>query len=129
MKSLIISMIAAAGLAAAGSALAAEVPAAAKKFECTTCHEVDKKKIGPSWMEISKFYNGKTEKTPAGKTLKEVLAGKTPEEWLLKKVATGGYGVWGTQPMLANNNVFHQPSEAKQEDIKKLVDFVLDLAK
>ncbi len=129
MKSIIVSMFAAAGLMAAGSVLAADVPPVTKKFDCRTCHSIDKKGVGPSWMDISKFYNGKMEKTPAGKTLQEATGGKAPEDYLLMKVDKGGAGNWGTQPMLANNNVYHQPSEAKQEDIKTLIEFILDLAK
>jgi len=129
MKSIIISMTAAVGLMAAGSVFAADVPAAAEKFHCTTCHSVTEKKIGPSWTDISKFYNGKTAKSPTGKTLKDVIGSKTPEEYLLSKVSKGGYGVWGTQPMLANDDVYHQVSSAKQTDLTELVKFVLGLAK
>ena len=42
MKSIIASMFAAAGLMVAGGAVAAEMPALAKKHNCTACHEVDK---------------------------------------------------------------------------------------
>jgi hypothetical protein len=31
--------------------------------------------------------------------------------------------------MLANDNVYNQPSEAKQQDIKELVTYILSLAK
>jgi len=129
MKSTIISMTVAAGLMAAGSVLAAEVPAASEKFHCTTCHSVTEKKIGPSWMDISKFYNGKMEKSPTGKTLGQVTAGESSEVYLLAKVSKGGYGVWGKQPMIANDDVYHQPSTAKQADLKELIQFVMGLAK
>jgi cytochrome c551/c552 len=48
---------------------------------------------------------------------------------LIKKVSVGGHGNWGAQPMLANDNVYNQPSEAKQQDIKELVAYILSLAK
>jgi len=129
MKSIVISMATAVSLLAASSVFAADVPAVAEKFHCTTCHSVTEKKIGPSWTDISKFYNGKMEKSPTGKTLGQVTAGESSEVYLLSKVSKGGYGVWGTQPMLANDDVYHQVSSAKQADLKELVKFVLGLAK
>jgi len=122
-------MFAAAGLMAAGSVLAADVPAVAKKYDCITCHDVDKKKIGPSWMEISKFYNGKSEKTPSGRTVQEATGGEAADLFLEEKISKGGHGNWGNQPMLANDNVYHQQSPVKQADIKELVHYILDLAK
>jgi len=57
MKSIIISMIAVAGLIVSGSTIAAELPAAAKK-KCGTCHKVAKKGIGPSYSAIAEKYKG-----------------------------------------------------------------------
>jgi cytochrome c551/c552 len=132
MKSILISLMAVAGLMAAGSVRAAdvpEIPAAAKKFQCTTCHEIDKRRIGPSWMEISKFYNGKMDKSTSGRTVQEATGGKAVDEFLEEKISKGGHGNWGAQPMLANDNVYHQTSVAKQAEIKELVKFILDLDK
>jgi len=106
MKSIVISMIAAAGLMAAGSALAVDMPAVAKKNNCHACHTVDKKLVGPAWMDVSKKYKG-----DAGAAAK-----------LSDKVKKGGVGVWGTMPMPPNPKV----SDA---DLKELTDFVLGLAK
>jgi cytochrome c len=57
MKSVITGMFVAASLIAGGSALAADMPAAGKA-KCSACHEVDKKKVGPSYTDIAKKYKG-----------------------------------------------------------------------
>ena len=128
MKSIVISSIASICLLITGNIFAVDMPPVVQKFECTTCHKIDSKLIGPSWMEISRFYNGKTEKTTAGKTLKEATNGMSPEDWLVTKISKGGSGNWGKQPMLANDDTFHQPSQEKQQDIRMLVKFILGLA-
>jgi cytochrome c len=117
MKSIIVSMMVAAGLMVAGGAMAEEMPALAKKNNCTACHAIDKKVVGPAWMEVSKKYKGVADYTFAGK--KYPLA-----EGLAMKVSKGGSGNWGSMPMPAND-----PSGTKQADIKELVKFVLALAK
>jgi cytochrome c len=129
MKSISVSMLALASLMGAGSVLATDMPAAAKRNGCTTCHAIDRKVVGPSWMDVSAFYNGKMGKSPAGLTVNEATGGKNPKEFLIKKVSKGGHGNWGTAPMIANDDVFHQPSEVKQGEIKELVEFILGLAK
>ncbi len=60
MKSVIVSMVATASLIIAGSALAADMPAAGKA-KCGACHTVDKKGVGPSFKDISAKYKGDTE--------------------------------------------------------------------
>ena len=130
MKKIYVSVIAMIGLMISANIMAADMPALAKKGNyCSVCHKVDEKSIGPSWMDISKFYNGKTPKTTSGKTVQEATGGMPVEEFLIKKVSTGGHGNWGSQPMLANDNVYNRPSEAKQQDIKELVAYILSLAK
>jgi cytochrome c len=57
MKSKIAIVIAAAGLLVAGSAQAsAEM---ADKAGCNKCHELDKKKMGPSYKDLAKKVKGK----------------------------------------------------------------------
>ena len=107
MKSIFVS-IAVAGLMVAGSAMAADMPDLAKKLGCAACHSIDKKLVGPAWMDVSKKYKG-----DAG-----------AEDKLIAKVSKGGGGVWGTVPMPAID-----PSGKKQAEIKQLVQFVLALAK
>jgi cytochrome c551/c552 len=108
MKSIVVSLMVAAGLMVAGSAMATDMPPLAKKNNCTACHAIDKKVVGPAWMEVSKKYKG-----DAGAEAK-----------LITKVSKGGSGVWGSMPMPAND-----PAGTKQADIKELVQFVLGLAK
>jgi cytochrome c len=107
MKSIIVSMIAAAGLMIAGSAMATDMPDLAKKSNCTTCHTIDKKLVGPAWMDVAKKYKG-----DAGAAAK-----------LEAKVAKGGAGAWGSMPMPPN------APKVSSADIKTLVEFILGLAK
>jgi cytochrome c len=57
MKTLMVSMVAAASITFAGAALAADMPAAGKT-KCGGCHAVDKKGMGPSFMDIAGKYKG-----------------------------------------------------------------------
>ena len=57
MKSIIVSIAAAAGLIIAGSALAADMPASGKA-KCGACHAVDKKLVGPSYNDVAAKYKG-----------------------------------------------------------------------
>jgi cytochrome c len=107
MKSIVISMIAAAGLMAAGSAMAVDMPDLAKKSNCTSCHTIEKKLVGPAWRDIAKKYKGQAD-----------AAAK-----LEAKVAKGGAGVWGTMPMPPN------APKVSAADIKTLVEFALSLEK
>lgn len=104
MKSTIVSMIAVAGLLVAGSALAADMPAAAKKNNCVACHAIDKKLVGPAWADVAKKYKGD--------------AGAAAH--LDGVISKGGKGVWGPMPMPPNPKV-------TAEERKELVDFVLGL--
>lgn len=106
MKSIIISLGVAAGLVIAGSAMAADMPAVAKKNNCTACHTIDKKLIGPAWMDVAKKYKGDP----------------TAFDKLSEKVRKGGSGVWGPVPMTPNAKV-------SPEDMKELITFILNLAK
>lgn len=106
MKSIIVSMFAAASLMVAGSVLADDMPELAKKSGCTACHKIDKKVVGPSWIDVANKYKG--DATAAAK--------------LDAKIAKGGSGVWGPMPMPANPKL----TDAER---KELVTFVLGLAK
>jgi len=72
---------------ASGAALASADLAKAKN--CTACHAVDKKLIGPAYKDVAKIYAND----------KDGLAKLT------KKVREGGVGVWGQIPMPANPQV------------------------
>ena len=104
MKSTIVSMVTVAGLLVAGSALAADMPAAAKKNNCVACHAIDKKLVGPAWADVAKKYKGD--------------AGAAAH--LDGVISKGGKGVWGPMPMPPNPKV-------TAEEKKELIDFVLGL--
>ncbi len=69
-----------AGAAADGKA----VMALLQKNTCTACHAVDKKLVGPSFVEIAKKHAGKA-------------------DYLAGKIKAGGAGVWGPIPMPAQS--------------------------
>jgi len=130
MKKFYVGVIAVIGLAISANIMAADMPKLAKEGNyCSQCHKMDKKSIGPSWTDVSKFYNGKIERTPIGITIQQATGGLPVEEFLVKKVSIGGHGNWGSQPMLANDYVYHQTSEVKQNEITELIKFILNLAK
>ena len=107
MKSIIVSMVAAAGLMVAGSAMATDMPAVAKKNNCTACHAVDKKVVGPAWKDVAAKYKGDAAMFAAD--------GK-----LATKIKKGGSGAWGAMPMPANPKV----SDA---DMKEILAFIKGL--
>lgn len=104
MKSVIVSMIAAAGLMVAGSAMAAEMPAVAKKNNCTACHNVDKKQVGPSWKDVAAKYKGDA----------------AAWDKVATKIKKGGSGAWGSMPMPANPKI----SDA---EVKEIINFIKGL--
>ena len=89
MKSIVISMAVAAGLMVAGSAMATDMPAVAKKNNCTACHAVDKKVVGPAWKDVSAKYKGDA----------------AAWDKLATKIKKGGSGNWGKMPMPANPKI------------------------
>jgi len=86
-------------------ATAADESALAGKSGCLACHSVDKKIVGPAYQEVAAKYQG-----DAGAEAK-----------LIEKVKKGGQGVWGDIPMPPNSPM------VKDDDIKKLVDWILSL--
>ena len=59
MKAVLISVIVAVGALSAGLAQAG--PEDVAKAQCGKCHELDKKKKGPSFQEAAKKYKGKAD--------------------------------------------------------------------
>lgn len=88
------------------SGLAQANPDLAKKHNCTACHAVDKKMIGPAYQEVAKKFKGQPDAA----------------EKLTKSVKAGSSGTWGPVPMPPNAGV-------PDADIKTLVDWVLAQAK
>lgn len=76
----------------------------AKKGNCTACHAVDKKVVGPAFKEVAAKYKG------------DASAVAT----LTTKVKNGGSGVWGQMPM--------PPTTALNDDeIKTVVTWILGM--
>lgn len=73
----------------------------AKTKNCTACHAVDKKLIGPAYKDVAAKY----------------ASDKGALAKLVKKVREGGVGVWGQIPMPANPQV----SAAEAETLVKWV--------
>lgn len=119
MKSIILSVTAAAGLMIAGGALAVEMPPLAHKLNCVACHAIDHKVVGPAWKDVAERYTGHGVKTYKYNGKEYPLI-----EGLVMKVSKGGSGNWGTMPMPAND-----PSGAKKKEITELVEFEQSLAK
>ena len=104
------SIVLVAGLSAAGGAEAAldndAAEAMMKKDGCAACHEVDKKFIGPAYVDVAAKYRGDPK---AAAMLKE-------------KVKKGGAHVWGEAAMPPN-------VAASDADVNELVDWILTLKK
>jgi cytochrome c len=73
--------------------------------DCKSCHSMDKKSIGPTYLEVAERYKGKTNAIPG----------------LVQKIIKGGNGNWGHAMMAAHP----QLSEA---DTRQMVDYILSLA-
>jgi cytochrome c len=73
---------------------------------CMACHQIDAKKIGPSYKMVAKQYRGQGDAIAR----------------LSLKVLDGGSGAWGEVEMPANRTL-----GVTQEDAIKLVTWVLSL--
>ena len=73
---------------------------------CTTCHKVNEKLIGPAYQDVAAKYAGVD----------------TAVTHLAKKVIAGGQGVWGAIPMTAH-------PELSQADAEQMVKYILLLKK
>ena len=98
--------LAVAGLVAVGGAQADAGEDLLKKSGCTACHAIDKKVVGPAYMEVAAKY--KADATAAAK--------------LAAKVKAGGSGVWGPVPMPPN-------AQVSDADMKTMVAYILALKK
>lgn len=77
-----------------------------KTSDCTSCHMVERKIVGPSYAEVAAKY----ESTEENVTM------------LATKVIQGGVGVWGEVPMPAHPGL-------SEEDAKDMIRYVLLLKK
>ncbi len=69
---------------------------------CMTCHQIDKKVLGPSFKDVAAKYKGD----------------KAAEANMVKKVKEGGKGAWGEMPMPPNAHV-------KDADITAIVKWIM----
>ena len=117
MRIIMMNILVAMGLLLGGGALASGMPALAKKNGCDNCHDIDKRVVGPSWMEVSKRYKKAAKYTYGDKEY-------ALEDGLVMKVSKGGSGKWAAMPMPANDL-----NGTNQIEMRELVKFVLGLAK
>ncbi|MEA1847867.1 MULTISPECIES: c-type cytochrome [Chryseobacterium] len=75
-----------------------------ESLDCSGCHAVNERMIGPSYQEIADKY--------AEKDI----------ELLASKIIEGGSGVWGSVPMAPHPQV-------SKEEAKKMVEYILTLKK
>jgi cytochrome c len=61
----------------------------AKKNACTACHNVNKKLVGPAYLDVAKKYAGQ----------------KDAADILAKSIKAGGSGKWGPVPMPSQPSV------------------------
>ncbi|UFH34850.1 c-type cytochrome [Flavobacterium acetivorans] len=76
------------------------------KSDCIGCHKLDKKLIGPSYLEIANKY----------------AANEKNISYLSNKIIKGGSGVWGTVPMGAHASM-------KKDEAKTIAKYILSLKK
>lgn len=74
--------------------------------DCTTCHAIDKKNIGPAYVDVAAKY----ENTPA------VI------DTLVSKVIHGGSGNWGTVPMTPHPTL-------PEADVREMIRYIMSLKK
>ncbi len=70
---------------------------------CLACHQLDKKLIGPAWLEVSNKYDQKD------------------VDYLVNKIIQGGVGVWGNIPMPPNRGI------VTEEEARKLANWIITL--
>ena len=97
---------------------AASAPASSDKAleligasDCTTCHRLEKdaqgSAIGPPYSEVAAKY---------------APAADTTVDRLVKKIISGGSGVWGTVPMTPH-------AALSEADVREMVNYILTLKK
>jgi glucose/arabinose dehydrogenase/type 1 glutamine amidotransferase/cytochrome c551/c552 len=74
-------------------------------LDCKNCHQVDKKSIGPAYVDVAKKY----QKDP------------NAMNYLSEKIIKGGAGVWGEVAMAAHPNL-------KPEDARQIVTWIQSLS-
>ncbi|MBL7699776.1 MAG: c-type cytochrome [Chitinophagaceae bacterium] len=75
-----------------------------EKSDCFTCHEVDKKTVGPSFMEVAAKYGNL----------------ENPTINLIPKVKLGSTGIWGQSAMTPHPDL-------TDAEIREMLDYILSL--
>ena len=73
--------------------------------DCKACHSIDKKSIGPAYLDVAKKYQ----------------KDRNAVKYLAEKVIKGGGGVWGEQAMAAH-------PQLKNDEAQDMVKYILSLA-
>ena len=81
----------------APSADSGAVQALTQKNNCTACHAVDRRVVGPSWSEIAGKHEGKP-------------------DYIAAKIRSGGSGVWGAIPM--------PPQTLGEAEVRRIADWL-----
>jgi cytochrome c len=96
-------------LLASNQQLAADVntirgKTAVAESDCKTCHQINDKSIGPSYIEVAERYQG-----------------KNVQHMLINKILKGGSGNWGKNMMAAH-------PQHSEEEAAEMVKYILSLA-
>jgi cytochrome c len=83
----------------------------AKRSGCHACHAVQQKVVGPRWQDVAERYKDDP----------------NARKFLIKKVREGGKGSW--KEVTGGITMPPYSPRVKNEDIEKLVDYILSLAK
>ena len=88
-----------------GCAVAEQLPEAALRNNCNSCHSVTQRIVGPAWIEVSRKYSKN---------------GEAAKVHLRTKISKGGSGVWGAMAMPANPRITDDEKE-------EVINFILEL--
>ncbi len=97
-------VLAAAAALAMTTGVASADQALAQKSACMSCHQMEKKVVGPSFKDVAKKYKGDAKAA----------------DHIVTVIKKGGKGVWGAVPMPPHPQV-------SDENAKKLTDWILAL--
>lgn len=103
-KQFAVVAVMAAGVLASSSSFANE--SLAKRSGCFSCHQIDKKVVGPAYKDVAAKYKGQPDAV----------------EKLVKKARNGGGGVWGDVAMPPND-----VSRVNDANLKLIVEWILSL--
>lgn len=76
------------------------------KSDCKSCHLIDKKSVGPAYLEVANKYKGD----------------KAAQEKLAQKIIMGGGGVWGDHAMAAHPQITPPQAASMVQYIMSLAD-------